>query len=77
MLKHDAQKCTDEQLLLSCGSDTQYEHRSEQITNFVVFPLDETEDDALFHSGTDTESGDSVLGEPYSDSSAIRALYTL
>ena len=42
-------------------------------TNFVVFPLDGTEDDALFDSGTDTESEDSALGEPYSDSGAIFA----
>ena len=40
--------------------------------NRLVFPLDGTEDDALFDSGTDTESvEDSVLGEPYRDLGTI------
>ena len=45
--------------------------RNKSFTNFVIFPMDGTEDDALFDSGTDTEY--SVLGETYCDLGLIFA----
>ena len=44
--------------------------KPKRFTSFVVIPLDGTEGDALFDSGTDTESEDS---EPYNDKSNMCA----
>ena len=45
--------------------------KPKRFTNFLGFPLDGSEDDSLFDSGTDTESNNSELGETNSDSGTI------
>lgn len=44
------------------GTDSTRTHlKNKRFTNLVVFPLEGRKDDAMFDSGTDTPSGNSVL----------------
>lgn len=44
---------------------------NKRFTNFGVFPLNGKKDDALYDSGTDTQSDDSERGETDCDLGAI------